>query len=108
MNRSESWRGASAVGAAKGQRWAGWRALLGWIGPFVPPPREPGREFDALARDLAQGVSRRQILRRFAGALAASLTAELLGRLALDPSPAAAATGAAPSPCTSSKTLPCL
>src|SRR5207244_4607478 len=91
-----------------GARWVGRRLLMRWVGCSAPPAGAPGRAFDALARDLAQGVSRRQILRRLLGAAAAGLAAELFGRLALEPTPVAAATGAAPSRCTRSPTLPSL
>jgi hypothetical protein len=83
--------------------------LLRWVGSAAAPTGTPRLDFDTLARDLAQGVSRRQILRRLLGAAAASLTAPLVARLALEPAPVAAATATAPSgPCSSSKAAVCL
>jgi hypothetical protein len=52
------------------------------------------------------GVRRREALRQLGGAFATALFAELTGLLSL--APAATATSAPLSPCSSSKTLPCL
>jgi hypothetical protein len=89
-------------------RWAG-RRLLRWVGPSSSPAAAPRLDFDALAQDLARGVSRRQILRRLVGAAAAGLAAPLIARLTFEPASAAAATLATPAgPCSSSKAAACL
>jgi hypothetical protein len=90
-----------------------WRATLRRVAarPWrcrVPIPAAPRYDFDALALDLARGVPRRQVLRQFGGAFAGAFLAELTGFLALDPGPTTAAPSAAPTPCSSSKSLPCL
>src|SRR5438270_11864548 len=89
-----------------GARWSG-RRLPGWLGRRVPPAGTPGLDFDALALELAQGVSRRQILRRLVGALATGLAAPLLGRLLVAPA-TAATTATAAGPCSSSTAGACL
>src|SRR5690349_5816670 len=68
--------------------------------------REPGLDFDSLARDLARGVSRRELLCRLGSGLAAGFLAELSGLFGFAPRPAAAAP--AVPPCSSSSAAACL
>jgi hypothetical protein len=92
-------------GGGQSRRWAARRLLRGWVSHTAPSAGAQRLDFDTLAQDLAQGVSRRRILRRLLGGAAASLAAPLVARLALEPAPAAAATSAtAPAgACSSSK-----
>jgi stigma-specific protein Stig1 len=64
--------------------------------PF-PAAAECGFDFDALAKDLASGLTRREALRRLGLGLAAGLLAELTGWLPAGPTPGAAAATVAPS-----------
>jgi hypothetical protein len=72
-------RQVEAVGGWNGRRWAARRLLWDWVRSLVPPTEAPPLDFDALAQDLAQGVSRRQILRRLVGAAAAGHAAPVEG-----------------------------
>jgi hypothetical protein len=105
MNESLRRRTAVPVGLTPGRRWAMRWPLPAWRGPAVVPDGAPRLDFDALAKDVAQGLSRRELIRRLAAGLVAGIGAELLSCLA----PAGAATLATPAgPCSSSKAAACL